>query len=423
MSVKTMVNPLETLRKIKGRSWDELRTRGAQEFSARGEQIGLSGKLPTDDEFYKLLDSSAFGETESTPEIILEKFYEAAEFGFFPAFRQKENTLAAFRNRFAERAERSIVEKAEKIVGGKFDLLGFVDLNFGTPVDWHFEPISGKRSPLKHWKQFDELDAEETGDKKIVWELNRHQHFFTLGAAYWLTGDERYAEIFARHLEKWMEENPPGTGVNWVSSLEIAFRAMSWLWALNFFRDAKSVSPELMQNALKFLHLHGRHIEKYLSTYYSPNTHLTGEALGLYYLGTQLSFFERAAHWRKLGEEILAGELERQILNDGIYFEQTTWYQRYTTDFYAHFLILRRLSGEENDRETTERIENRAQSAFDFLMYLTRPDGTTPLIGDDDGGRMLPLSGAAPNDFRATLAIGAILFGRGDYKSVAGEMA
>src|SRR2546430_5092825 len=37
--------------------------------------------------------------------------------------------------------------------------------------------------------------------------------------------------------------------------------------------------------AVKFLFLQGRHIETYLSTYYSPNTHLTGEALGLLYLG------------------------------------------------------------------------------------------------------------------------------------------
>ena len=82
---------------------------------------------------------------------------------------------------------KNILEKADNIVEGKFDLLGFEQLDFGKEVDWHLEPISGKRSPLKHWKQFDELDTNETGDKKIVWELNRHQHFFTLGLAYGFT--------------------------------------------------------------------------------------------------------------------------------------------------------------------------------------------------------------------------------------------
>ena len=38
---------------------------------------------------------------------------------------------------------------------------------------------------------------------------------------------------------------------------------------------------------LKFLEVSARHVERYLSTYFSPNTHLTGEALGLLYIGTQ----------------------------------------------------------------------------------------------------------------------------------------
>jgi hypothetical protein len=54
-------------------------------------------------------------------------------------------------------------------------------------------------------------------------------------------------------------------------------------------------------------------------------------------------------------------------------------------------------------------------------MYITRPDGTTPLFGDDDGGRLMSLDQRAADDFRATLAAGAGLFNRGDLKFVAGE--
>lgn len=423
MVTETMSNPLETLRKFRGRSWEEIRTRGEQAFSVYSEQIGLSGKMPNDGEFRQLFDSKQFANKEVTAEAAFEKFYENAEFCFFPAFRQKQATLETFRRHFGEKSARHFIEKAEKILDGRFDLLGFLNLNFGKNVDWHFEPISKKRSPLKHWKQFDELDTSETGDKKIVWELNRHQHFFTLGVAYNLTKDERFAETFARHLEGWMEQNPPGMGINWFSSLEIAFRAISWIWAFHFFKDSPHFTPELFYKALKFLFRHARHIEKYLSTYYSPNTHLTGEALGLYYLGTQFPFFARAEHWRKLGEEILFGELERQILADGVYFEQTTWYQRYTADFYTHFLILKTLCGEENSVSSKgERLETKLQSLLDFLMYATRPDGTTPIIGDDDGGRMLPLANSKSDDFRGTLALGATLFERGDYKYVAGGL-
>ena len=417
-----MANPLKTLRKLKGRSLKEIRTRGEQAFAARREQIGLGGKLPDDKEFAALLDESRFGGRDLSPENLFNEFYEQGKKTFFQSFADREKTLTEFRRKFGgSGVTASILEKAERLVEGRFDLLGFQDLDFGAAVDWHLEPISQTRAPIKHWKQFDELATDETGDKKIVWELNRHQHFFRLGGAFWLTGDERYAATFVRHLDSWMEQNPPGFGVNWVSSLEVALRAVSWIWAFHFFKDAQSLSPALFHKALKFLYLHGRHIEKYLSTYYSPNTHLTGEALGLYYLGTQLRLFTRSEQWRKSGEKILLSELNRQILNDGVYFEQSTWYQRYTTDFYTNFLILKSLQSD--DKKIPEKLTVNLQKQLDFLMYITRPDGTTPLIGDDDGGRYLPLSEARATDFRSVLANGAILFGRGDYKFVAKEIS
>ncbi len=423
MQVTEMSNPLETFKKLKGRSWEEIKTRSSQAVYVYADQIGLTGKLPSDEEFLKLLDYSFFKTKKITAKNLTEQFFENSLLSFFPSFAEREKTLELFRHHFGEKSARYFIEKADEIVKGRFDLLGFTGLDVGEKIDWHYEPVSGKRSPLKHWKQFDELSTKETGDKKIIWELNRHQHFFTLGVAYWLTTDERYAEIFARHLESWMEQNPPGIGINWFSSLEIAFRTMSWIWAFHFFKESKSLSPKIFQKALKFLYLKGRHIEKYISAFYSPNTHLTGEALGLYYLGTQFPFFKRAENWRKTGEEILFAELDRQILDDGVYFEQTTWYQRYTADFYTHFLILKTLQDDKTPAELQNKIAEKLQKQLDFLMHITRPDGTTPLIGDDDGGKMLPLGNTRCDDFRPTLAAGAILFERGDFKFVAGGAA
>jgi hypothetical protein len=423
LELDTMGNPIDKLKKIKGRSWDELRTRGGQVFSVYSEQIGLSGKMPTDAEFAQLIDKSFFGKSPIIAEGLWVKFFKNGDTRFFPSFGRQKETVEAFRNLFSDKQERWFIEKASKIVDGRFDLLGYQNLDLGKEIDWHLEPVSGKRSPMKHWKQFDELDTSETGDKKLIWELNRHQHFFTLGVAFWLTKDERYAAVFAKHLASWMEQNPPGTGINWFSSMEIAFRSMSWIWAFHFFRDSDHFTPDLFHKALKFLYLQGRHIEKYLSTYYSPNTHLTGEALGLYYLGTQLPFIERSGQWRKLGEDILLAELDRQIHPDGVYFEQSTWYQKYTVDFYTQFLILKTLQGGEMEKKSSEKLEFKLQAALDFLMYITRPDGTTPIIGDDDGGKALPFGKKRSDNFRASLVTGAALFERGDYKYIGGDPA
>ena len=72
----------------------------------------------------------------------------------------------------------------------------------------------------------------------MIWELNRHQHWLALGRAYWLTGDRRYRAVFVAELESWLAANPPLTGINWASMLELGFRALSWTWALEFFATA-----------------------------------------------------------------------------------------------------------------------------------------------------------------------------------------
>jgi len=417
-----MANPIDKLKKIKGRSWDELRTRSGQAVAAYGEKIGFGGRVPTDEEFERLLVPEPFAISGVSAESLWLQFFRGSEERFFPSFKRPYETAAVFRSTFGVDACGRVTAAADRIIDGRIDLLGLSNVYIGTEIDWNFEPVSRTRSPLKHWKEFDDLDTAESGDKKIVWELNRHQHFFTLGAAYLLTKDERYSDMFARHLESWMAQNPPGLGINWASSLEVSFRAISWIWAFHFFKDSPNFKPDLLRRAFKYLYLHGRHIEKYLSKYYSPNTHLTGEALGLYYLGTQMPFLERSGHWRELGEKILFQEITRQVYEDGVYFEQSTWYQRYTVDFYMHFVILKSLANNEPGGAPADGLEKRLQAALEFLMHTTRPDGTTPLIGDDDGGRMLPITTAAANDFRGTLSAGAMMFGRGDLKSVAGKI-
>jgi hypothetical protein len=414
------------LRKLKGRGAAELRERGRQALAARAERRGLSpqSREPSTASLRRLLDASRFASLPAAdaPEFaaqLLAHFRERTAPRFFAALDSREETAAELRRRWpASTAE--LIARAERVAAGRFDLLGLRDLDFGSPPDWHLEPVAGVRAPRAHWSLIDYLDPRVAGDKKITWELNRHQYFVTLGQAYWLTDDARYAEVFAAHLSHWLDENPPKIGVNWASSLEVAFRAVSWLWALRLFGSAPQLTPALFLRALKSLYLHGCHVETYLSTHFSPNTHLTGEALGLYHLGTLLPELGRtAARWRERGRAILVEQLPRHVRPDGTYFEQASYYARYTADFYTHFLLLERANGETVPPAVAERL----QALLDHLMHLTRPDGTTPLYGDDDGGSFLPLAVRPADDFRATLATAACLFARADYKFVAGPEA
>src|SRR5438309_540472 len=306
---------------------------------------------------------------------------------------------------------RRIIAVADALCRGRFDLLGYRALDFGDPVDWHLDPTSGRRAPFVHWSHLDPLDSALVGDSKVVWELNRHQWLLYLGQAYRFTGDERYADFFGRYVKEWMRANPVGMGINWASSLEVGFRLISWCWALALFEGSPALSGGLRAAMVAGIEDHARHVERYLSYYFSPNTPLTGEALALYYAGVLFPDLPRARQWEALGRRILVAQCERQILPDGVYFEQSTYYQRYTAEIYLHFLILARRNG----IGVPESVVDRLQRLLDFLVAVRRPDGSMPLIGDADGGWLLPLTPRAADDLRGVMAVAAAFFARSDY--------
>lgn len=308
-----------------------------------------------------------------------------------------------------------IVSRAEKIRQHRFDLLGFDNLNYGVEIDWHYDAVHNKRAPRKPWFKVKYLDFEEVGDSKITWELNRHQHFVTLAKAYGLTGDDKFVqEIFAQWAH-WHQQNPYPIGINWASSLEVGYRSLSWIWTFFLLQECPLFTIQLRKQWEAAFNLNGRHIETYLSTYFSPNTHLLGEALALFFLGTLFPRLHGAAHWQRRGWEILQSEAAKQVRKDGFYFEQSTYYHVYALDIFLHTRILAEL----NQVAISPTFDQTLQLMLNALLLLGRA-GIEPSLGDDDGGRIFdPLRNRAEH-MLDPLATGAVLYRRGDFKFVAG---
>jgi hypothetical protein len=339
-------------------------------------------------------------------------------------------------------------ERADRIVGGEHDILGYRGVRFGADderIDWHFDPIHGRRAPRNFYTRVPYLDPA-VGDHKIIWEINRHQHWLALGRAAWLTGDARYTTVIVDELTDWLAANPPLVGINWASMLEVGFRAMSWTWALHCLLgtpdwgpgargsgleargsgdrrvpspDSPAPSPQSripdprsrpwLVDLLVALARQLTHVEHNLSYYFSPNTHLTGEALALYVVGTALPELAGAGRWAAIGRRILLDESERQILADGGHAERSTHYQRYTLDFYLLALLTARKAG---DEETAARFASVAGRLAEFTRVIADGRGRLPVIGDDDGGMLWPLTGRDRNDVRDSLSVAASALNR-----------
>jgi hypothetical protein len=323
--------------------------------------------------------------------------------------------LALLRQRLPEQVER-ILRQSEKILQHRFDLLGYRDLAYGSPIDWHLDLVHGKRAPRKVFHRVVYLDFQEVGDSKVTWELNRHQHFVTLAKAYRLTGDDRYADEILRQWRHWWAENPYAIGINWTSSLEAGFRSLAWLWTYHLLQGAAGL-PNFREEWLRGLNLHGRHIERYLSTYFSPNTHLLGEGVALFFLGVLCPELNAAERWRSVGWRIVLREAVRQVQADGFHFEQSTYYHVYALDFFLHSAVLASMNDIPIPRELEEALGKMLNA-----LYLLARGGPPPRLGDDDGGRLFDPSRNGSEHPLDPLATGAILFNRGDYKAAAVQL-
>ena len=312
------------------------------------------------------------------------------------------------------------VEEAEQLCRHIVELLGYGPLELGTEINWHRDPLTGRVWERRFWRDYNLPQDCSAGDPKTIHELNRHQYLPRLAKAYLLTGEERYAAEALQQIESWIEQNPPGMGIHWHSSLEIGIRAISWMWTLFLLIDSLSLeeAPALRIGASLFAQL--EHVYRHTSVFSSPNTHLIGEAAALFIAGLVFqNSFRPAAAWLDRGAELLAMEAGKQVLSDGVYGELSSYYHCYALDFYLQALIL----ADQNAFRFPENVRRTAGSMLDFLLHVTRPDGSLPLIGDDDGGRALALVQKNYRSFRDALCLGSVLFLREDFKHQAGEFA
>lgn len=321
--------------------------------------------------------------------------------------------ITLMREKLPHEVEQTI-EEADRICQHRIDLLGYRGLDFGPEIDWHFDVVHGKRSPRKPWFKLRYLDFDEVGDHKIIWELNRHQHLVSLAKAWCFTREEQYAAELLRQWYHWQQENPYPIGINWASSLEVGFRTLSWLWVRHLLADCLLVTKRCRLDLLRAVALNGRHIERYLSTYFSPNTHLLGEAVALFFAGTLCPELPRARRWQQLGWKIVLQEAERQVKADGVHFEQSVYYHVYALDFFLHARTL----AVRNEMPIPAAFDQTIKKMLEFLCALSQA-GPPPRLGDDDGGRIFNPRRNCAEHMLDPLTTGAAIFGRADFKRAA----
>jgi uncharacterized heparinase superfamily protein len=335
---------------------------------------------------------------------------------FFVRPSQREPWTAAFAARFPSSSAAAAIGAADAAVRHEFDLLGSGPTALGSRLPWHTDFKSGREWPLQYACDIEYNELDRPTDVKVPWELSRCQHFTALGQAYWLTGDERYAQEFVAEVDDWLDRNPWAYGVNWACAMDVALRAVSWLWAFYFFADAQACrSTRFRGRLLRALLLHGEYIATHLERSDVNGNHYLCDGVGLVCLGVFFGALERGRSWYDAGRAIVIEEIDRQTTTDGVDFEQATAYHRLVLEAFLTAYVLMRAAGDPVPDSAWSRLERMCE----YVEAYSKPDGTVPLIGDADDGRIQKLGPQSINDHRYLLSTSAALYARSDFKRAA----
>jgi hypothetical protein len=315
--------------------------------------------------------------------------------------------------RVPEDARGAIIDSADRLLRGEWEVLGVVRTDLVLP-DWFHDPVTGRRSdPDRYAFLVDHRSEEQIGNIKQLWEISRLQHLTLLATAWLVTREEKYAQRVADHLRSWWSENPFLSGVHWTSGIELGIRLISLVWIRRLLDDWPGVE-ELFDNnalALQQIHWHQRYLAAFPSRGSSANNHVIAEAAGQLAASCAFPWFAESGRWRRKSARLLERELIRNTFPSGIGRELASDYQCFIAELGFVAAVEAEVSGHPLSPATWQRLCAMADSAAALVDGRLRP----PRQGDSDEGRGLLLDAPAANRWPSLLALADALVGRLDW--------
>jgi hypothetical protein len=302
---------------------------------------------------------------------------------------------------------RALRIEADHVLAHRVDLLGSGLVELGAEIEWHRDFKSGCSWPRRFYREVEVTRLDDSSDAKVPWELSRCHHLLTLARAARIFEREIYASGLEEQLASWLEENPPGVGINWVNPMEVAIRAVNLIWTIATLEEWRPVEAELRARVVGSLRWHGRHIRANLEgAPYLRSNHYLSDLLGLLVLGAALSGDSEAPGWFEFAHRELEREILAQVHPDGVSFEASLGYQGLVFEI---LLIVRHVATSFG-KPFSSRFDDRLRRMAEVSRTVRHADGRIPLFGDQDSGRVLPAGFARPPTHDNLLWLAAALF-------------
>jgi len=292
------------------------------------------------------------------------------------------------------------------------------------PIDWQLDFISGHRWREDQISETIKYGHEAGADIKVPWELARLQHLPQLAYAHKMAdinSQDKYVKEFQNQALDFIAANPPGWGVNWACTMDVAIRAANMILAFDLFRTQGAVfNGKFTGEFMAAIRAHGHHVAENLEWHPEHRgNHYLANITGLLFIARFLPSSIETDTWLAFGIQELTRECEYQFLDDGANFEASTSYHRLSAEMIAYGTAL--ILGIPEDRSQTvrniapsswpyqpplrktswDRDQNygpfppthfsRLSKMAEFTIQVTKQNGRIVQIGDNDNGRFFKI--------------------------------
>ena len=232
--------------------------------------------------------------------------------------------------------KKEIIKRADLALEGKIYAFSSQLLDYGQPIDWQLNPLTGKRTNSEtKWYKIPDFDLER-GDIKVIWEISRFSHLYYFLRAYMLTKNEKYYNGFSTQISDWLRNNPYSYGANYKCGQECTLRMMNvacvysgfMKYGLTTEQDKKNVE-EIIKGSYK----------KVLSNFFYAhkcikNDHTISELCGMV-IGAWCANDDKR---KTKAFMMLEKQLDEQITEDGVFLIYSVNYQRFIMQLMEYML-------------------------------------------------------------------------------------
>jgi len=224
-------------------------------------------------------------------------------------------------------------------------------------------------------------------DTRFYWEIYRCKYLFMVGLAYYLSKNEDYAQSLIDFLKNWENYSPVAHDKVPYNGMEAALKLINLSWLDCFLKSYKNYDNKIRNMLIRSLVLHAEYIYRNyeISFYGLESNHSLACSIGLLYASLLFPSYKNSQKWRRLGARSLKRALKKQFTNDGVNFESSVHYHRFTFEMLLFLMAVYYANGVRIDPN----IEQSVKKIGEALKALTHKNGNISRFGDNDGGKFL----------------------------------